>query len=506
MHIGGYYYENRRYKMAEKEVNRILAMGAVLLAATILLSGCLGQEKKAGPTTFVGAKYVGSKVCKDCHAGIYEGWRATLHPYKVQEASEKTVVGDFYKNNELTVGGYTTKMFKKDGKYYITTLDNEGKEQTYEIKYTLGGSQWKQRYMTVLPNGAIHILPVQWNLDTKEWVDYHGLKKLKPGDKKYWASPKRTWQYKCGKCHSTGLEINHDKEKNTFDTKWVDFGAGCEACHGPGSNHVDATPDHKAETIVNPDKLNFRMGTEVCGSCHNRGASPDKKYGYPNDFLPGIGSRGLDFTYISVDPVKDPKRFWGETEDSKSHHQQFLDYLESKHGEAGIACWDCHTSHSPGESNKFQLKLPGSSLCKACHGEPREVPGLAGLSHTIHDFGSCVDCHMPSTAKSALPGDIRSHRFKVIKPEVSIKLLVDKAAKEDKTVLGFYGLEAKDVEGLTTAEVEELLKTKAEEAMDAEKPMDDLLWKVQPNSCNGCHNTVSPWVLQEKLEAPRLIK
>lgn len=491
--------------MATMGFKRIAAPCVVLLATTILLLGCTQQEEN-GPTTFVGAKYVGSKVCQNCHGGIYEGWRATLHPYKIREANEKNVVGDFYKSNELNVGGYTTKMSSKDGKYYITTQDNEGKEQTYDIKYTIGGSQWKQRYITVFPNGAMQILPVQWNLDTKEWVDYHGLKKLKPGAKKYWASPKRTWQFKCGKCHSTGLQINYNEEKDTFATTWTDAGAGCEACHGPGSNHIKAAANHKVDTIVNPDKLNFRMGVEVCGACHNRGSSPDKKYGYPNDFLPGIGSKGLHFTYVSVDPAKDAKRFWGETEDSKSHHQQFLDYLKSKHGKAGVACWDCHTMHSSGESNKFQLKLPGSSLCKACHDKPRSTPALAGLSHTIHDFGSCVDCHMPSTAKSALPGDIRSHKFKVIKPEVTIALLVKKAVKRDETVLGFYGLKDKDLEGLSETQVGALLKTKAGEAMKAKKSMTNLLWQVQPNSCNGCHDTTSPWLLQEKLDATRLSK
>jgi len=481
-----------------------------ILIAALLLAGCSVEDGNPQLTTFVGADYVGSIKCKECHAGLYEGWRETLHPYKVQKADTRTIVGDFHANNELTAGGYTTKMFEKDGKYYVTTLDNNGEEKTFEIVYTLGGNQWKQRYMTVFPNGGIYILPVQWNMDTEEWVDYHGLKNYQPGDSGYWASPTKTWQYNCAGCHVTGVKLNHATDPDNFKTEWVDFGAGCEACHGPGSNHVDATEENRAATIVNPDRLNFNMGVEVCGSCHNRGKSPDGNFGYPANFIPGLGANSLTHTYTSVAP--DSSSFWGTTEDSKSHHQQYLDYLKSKHAETGVACWDCHDPHSAGDSNKFSLKLPGGSICKACHGEQREVPELQGLSHTIHDFGSCVDCHMPATAKSALPGDIRSHTFKVIEPQVTIDALVDGAMNKDEAILNFYGLTEGDVEGLNRTEVNALLEEKALEAMEAEKPLNDLLWQVQPNSCygsplrTGCHNDISPWVLQPYLKSPILQK
>ncbi len=482
----------------------LVSVGVLFLLVAVLCSGCAQQEGKPGITTFVGADYVGSQKCKECHAGLFEGWRETLHPYKVQDANERTVIGDFYQNNTLTAGGYTTRMYEEEGVYYVTTLDGQGNEQTYEVDYTLGGSQWKQRYLTVFPNGEIHILPIQWNMDTKEWVDYHGLGSYQPGDAGYWASSGRIWQYKCAGCHVTGLEINYDPQDDTFDTTWVDNGAGCEACHGPGSNHVEATTENKPDTIVNPDKTNFRMGAEVCGSCHNRGMSPDGEFGYPKEFLPGIASRGLDFTYVSVAP--DSGRFW-DTEDAKSHHQQYLDYMKSMHGDTGVGCWDCHDSHSSGESNRFMLRLPGSSGCKACHDTPREVPSLEGASHSIHDFGSCVDCHMPATAKSALPGDIRSHRFEVLKPEVTIEALIDGAMEKDQTILSFYDLEESDVEGLNRTEVEQLLEERALEAMKEEKPVVDFFWEVQPSSCYGsplrpgCHVDASPWVLQDYVES-----
>ncbi|MEE8358061.1 MAG: multiheme c-type cytochrome [Candidatus Hydrothermarchaeales archaeon] len=498
--------------MQEEERRRIsLLLIAAFVVATIafviITPGFSILERftglgKAAPTTTDGANYVGSLRCKECHEGTYAGWKTTLHPHMVQELGENVVLGDFMENNRISFKDKTTTMSTKDGEYYITTTGSDGEEHTYEVLYTIG-SAWKQRYLTKFDNGEFHILPVQWNIREQKWQDYKGLEKYGYDDpKNYWSSKGRIWQYKCAGCHTTGFQINYDEATDTYASTWIDNGVGCEACHGPGSNHILADTAYKTDTIVNPAKIpQTDIGVMICGSCHSDGSSAvDKRYGYPVGYKPGMNLIPL---YDPVTPEKDtPKHFW-PSGDSRKHGQQYLDWKTSEHARAGIACWDCHTLHSQGEG-KFQTKLAGTSLCKACHGEPRRVPGLAGLTHTIMDFGNCVRCHMPLTAKSMNPGDISSHRFKVIKPEASIKLLLDKAAQKDETVLGFYGLEAKDVEGLNKTEVEELLKNKALEAMHAGKSMEDLLWNVQPNSCNACHNHVSPWILQEYLEPPRL--
>jgi len=77
----------------------------------------------------------------------------------IQVATERTVIGDFVKNNVLTINGKTTTMSAKDGQYFITTTGEDGQENTYKIIYTIG-SKWKQRYLTEFDNGEYHILPV----------------------------------------------------------------------------------------------------------------------------------------------------------------------------------------------------------------------------------------------------------------------------------------------------------------------------------------------------------
>lgn len=63
----------------------------------------------------------------------------------------------------------------------------------------------------------------------------------------------------CLKCHTTGLT----------DSKYVDGAVTCEACHGPGGEHV-ATGDKAA--------INSEVGEADCVKCHTSDWSPDFDY------------------------------------------------------------------------------------------------------------------------------------------------------------------------------------------------------------------------------------
>jgi predicted CXXCH cytochrome family protein len=411
-------------------MKKIVIAGILLLIVLFIVSSSLAGYLEDTINVISKAEYVGSDRCLACHEQLYFNWLTTLHPYKVRPANENTIVGDFLKNNTFTAKDikganglteYKTKMTKKDGKYYITTIGPDSKEHTYPVKYVLGGA-WKQRYMTEFNNGAIHILPVQWNVFTREWVDYQGLKTAPPGSGKYWSDKNRTWQFQCGSCHVTGLKINYDAEKNTFKTKWSDSGAACEACHGPGSIHVAEVKYKKTATILNPAKIPYAdRGAQVCGQCHNRGASiaetkapiGPKNYEFPNGEARYIPGKVLENYYIEKPGL------WPDGS-SKQHHQQYNDWKKSKHADAGINCWNCHSVHGKGAISKHSIKEGGDKLCLTCHQVNNE------LTHSLHSYNGCLSCHMPKTAMTATKTgaaryDISSHTFKVISPAETIK-------------------------------------------------------------------------------------
>ncbi len=337
------------------------------------------------------ATYVGADKCKQCHKDIYEGWKSTMHPYKFQQATPANIVGDFSRNNSFEIDGKTTTMFEKNREYFITTTGPDDKEHTYKIGYVIGGF-WKQLYVTEFSNGELHILPAMWIVESQSWKE-----------RKNWS--KAIYQYSCSGCHNTGTQINFDKSSETFKTTWGDLGVACEACHGPGSNHLNAEEDDKFSTIVNPAKIpDPRRAVMVCGSCHTRGSSGEGKYGYPFGYKPG---GQLNFMF-------DEKPKLHPDDSSKANRQEYIDWMKSGHAREGIVCWDCHYTHRKGNSNKYQTKLPGSSLCRSCH--EVENKGV----HGIHSVNNCIGCHMPPIGKRATKGDVHSHQFKVISPKKTI--------------------------------------------------------------------------------------
>jgi len=365
-------------------------------------------------------EYVGSKRCKDCHWREYDTWKNTLHSKFVQLPSDYTIVGDFETDNKLTVKvteaaprltgeEITSTMLKKDDKFYVNTIGPDWEAHDYEVFYVIGINR-KQNYITRFPNGEMHVLPLEWDTDKKTWTDLNGLKGNYPGNGSYWSDTGSIWQLKCGGCHVTGIKVNYDKDRDSFNSTWVDLGIGCEACHGPGNNHIKAASeyfDYEKDTIINPAKLSWRLRAMVCGQCHNLGLSKAKvypykegfpeQYSYPYGYLPG---KPLYMFYNQDIPME-----------TKKHHQQYNEWSESEHAKAGIMCTNCHEVHQRQISKLAMTKLTPDTLCMDCH---KTLQRRA--AHRIHTFGSCVACHMPKTI-----GHEHSHTFRFISPAESIK-------------------------------------------------------------------------------------
>lgn len=373
-----------------KKVSLAILTVVVLLIAVVGLTTIMvrvpTEEVKVGAkaTTWIGAKYIGSEKCKECHERIYAGWKETLHSKVMQDAKANpyAILGDF---------GSDAKVNVKPGMYEPLPIK-------IEDVYLTQGSERKQCYVT-LKDDKYLILPVQYNLAKAEWVPFsEGIP--------------RDWTIHCAACHTVG----YDAEKKTY----TELSVGCESCHGPGGNHVNAT--EKLGTIVNPARLTSLAAAQVCGQCHNKGksrptatqvcgqchggGSPDWKYEFPVGYMP---SANLDI-YFSSKPGT-----WPDGTTSKSYRQQYIDWKKSKHASGGVACHNCHTVHS--NDYTFQLKAPSTRLCIECHMVKATDEHRAPCKTTL-----CTGCHMPQTIKTS--GDEREslHEMRVILPEVSVKI------------------------------------------------------------------------------------
>lgn len=350
----------------------------------------------AAAQTPPGARFVGSKTCAGCHSSIYERWKDTLMANILVDVKERpeAILADFSTPNPLV------------------TFSKEDVVFTY-------GSKWKQRYFTKIGDDYF-VYPAQWDVTNKEWRRYY----VRPGAD-WWVEHYPPEQMKrptgplCDGCHSTNYDIR---------TKQVsEWNVGCEKCHGAGAAHARAP---SASNIVNPARLDYVRGVDVCIQCHSQGQPLEKPiegvyYDWPVGYEPG--DRLADFWELEQPELgEETFTHWPEGSAHKNR-MQGNDYVTSLMYTRGVRCWGCHDVH--GTRHAADTVKPGNALCLTCHGAQSPLGPRGTLEeHTRHAARSegsrCIACHMPRIAKTIGEVRVRSHTFRFLPPVATEKYKV----------------------------------------------------------------------------------
>ncbi len=408
------------------------AAGAALVAAVLL--GALAAHVPAQPRSAASADAVGTAACAGCHAKEYEAWRGSQHDRAMEEANERTVLGDFG-GARFTHGGVTSRFFRRDGRYFVNTDGPGGKLADFEVRYTFGVHPLQQ-YLVELPGGRLQALGIAWDARPKaqggqRWFHLYPDRKLKAGNPLHWTGIDQNWNYQCADCHSTNLRKNYDEATRTYETTWSEIDVGCEACHGPGARHAAWAKLDAAARRADASKglavaLDERRGVawaidpatgsaarsaprtsnrelETCARCHSRRGQFDDSWHPGSPF-------GDAYRLALIEPglyYAD-----GQMRDEVYVHGSFL---QSRMHAKGVSCSDCHDPHTQ------KLRAPGNAVCGQCHAPARfDAP-----AHHRHAAGSpgaaCAACHMPTTTYMVV--DPRhDHSMRIPRPDRSVAL------------------------------------------------------------------------------------
>ncbi|HEX4022209.1 MAG TPA: multiheme c-type cytochrome [Acidobacteriaceae bacterium] len=385
--------------------------------------------------------YAGSAACKDCHADIYKEWKQTgmakmLLPYQPQN-----VIGDFVKNNAFYAGDGITyrygklqitpapdrklfaRMILRNGRHYFEIKQWDGSWHAYPVDYTIG-SKWQQAYATTLPNGEIHVFPIQYNRIQKRWVNYWkvldpaGTERSNPYN---WEKLDNATNYmtNCAVCHTSQL---HNTGSNIHDADQLAFrepGIDCEMCHGPAAAHIAAISKAGVYTknpINQPvefDRISNREFVNICAQCHMQSnlhiASPRGEMNF--------SSTGTFFHTVKSVPLDEfsRKAFY---KDGRFNKTTFIvEALERSQcfRKGQVSCGTCHDPHGhDAESNPTSLKFRDDPdrMCTGCHTQFQNKTNAA--AHTHHplqlEASRCVSCHMPRIVDGLL-FRARSHQI-----------------------------------------------------------------------------------------------
>ncbi len=393
-----------------------------------------------GPPVAAEAAYVGSQACARCHATETEAWQASQHAVAMQHADERTVLGDF-NDASFDFQGVQSRFFRRDGRYFIRTDGPDGQLADFEVKYTFGVAPLQQ-YLVELPGGRLQAVAVTWDARPREqggqrWFRQYPDEKIDHADELHWTRRAQNWNFMCADCHSTRVSKGYDVADDSFKTTYAEISVGCEACHGPGSAHVQWAADKGSEagkglTVqfderrgvawlrdeagrpVRSKPRQTEREIEVCAQCHARRAQIAEGYQPGRPFLDHYLPALLTPTLYHADGQQQDEVFiWGS-------------WMQSRMHAAGVTCSDCHDPHTQ------QLRAPGNAVCAQCH-EPSKYDAAA---HHRHEQGSdgaqCANCHMPQGTYMVVDRR-RDHSMRVPRPDESVALGVPNACSSCHT-------------------------------------------------------------------------
>jgi predicted CXXCH cytochrome family protein len=245
----------------------------------------------------------------------------------------------------------------------------------------------------------------------------------------------------CQFCHPDKYEAwkesKHSSAPNpsSSNSAWTGEGIGCEACHGPGGNHVSGMGD--------ASKIISSKDAGICGQCHSSTLSGEKNW--IEGYRPGMQLSSMEgVELILVDPDKTPP------EPGPNQRLSYNMWLASGHSksisrvidtsQASADCYGCHSTegfaakredksvdieqkddfhslgcvacHNPHGSNiAAQLVMEPEELCSSCHSQRAVLQGKGakGVESTrsFHSAVECTSCHMTEG----------NHLMKILRPD-----------------------------------------------------------------------------------------
>jgi predicted CXXCH cytochrome family protein len=404
------------------------------------------------------SEYLGSGSCARCHDVEHTQWKNSLHIKMTKPIAEATVIGDFREGTKFADHDRAYTFGLKDGKPSVSIAFGNRAPETFTVDYTLGAKRY-QGYLSTMSDGRIYVLPMFWHVATRRWIDWKEITSVPEGAHQF----RQIWNSNCFNCHGTNIVQGYDVAEKKYNSTWTEMGIGCEACHGPGRQHVVLMEAWEKDPASKPKYDNSsknRQLSDILKILSVKSSEPRRIYdtcaychGNKRNSFVGFkgGDRYSDYAmpFLISDPVPDNDlqgEFWPDGRPNRFNRPQALT-LSGCFKAGAIACTNCHVAH--GSRNEFSLKVNinqgrnGDALCTQCHTTPKTghresgtgnvKPSFAGAgleAHTFHKADSagsrCISCHM-SDVNWRLLIRRRDHTFQPPVPENTVQFGIPNA-------------------------------------------------------------------------------
>ena len=332
------------------------------------------------------AKYVGPQACAKCHQQEAQ----TQHATAMGKALEPVATSEVLRSNQrLTFrSGPYTYQITRQGDQSIYSVTNGKETVSTPILYSFGQGKAGQTYV-FQRNGSFYESRVSFFRAIKglDWTLGYPSTVPPTIDEAAGRAISSDEARNCFGCHTTGAVSGQQLQLERMMP-----GVSCEACHGPGADHIAAmeAKDFKNKRIFNPASMGSdELSQEFCGSCHRSAEQVSA-----NSLVHGMTSVRFQ-----------PYRLF-----TSRGHDPFDDRL---------SCTACHNPHeNPKQETAFY-----DAKCFACHRSGESLKSAQVLKAETEDGRNakpcpvsqqnCTSCHMP---KVEIPGShfqFTDHRIRI---------------------------------------------------------------------------------------------
>ncbi len=328
----------------------------------------------------------GSQACTACHASLSRSQALSRMAQAAMPASAASLLREHpdlvFEANHYS---YTVKthVTTDEGVSQYSVSDGAS-SRTFPLLWAFGAGRVGQSYLFGQQDGGLYEARVTFyqSLHNIAFTPARALDAPKSLDEAMFRSIPQAEVVRCFSCHMTGSTMN-----GALDQTHLVPGIKCEACHGPGLDHVN-TMDASRTTgnsagkanIFNPAELTPTESVEFCGSCH--GNFWDVRLAK----VTGVDTaRSAPYRLVT-------SKCWAKGDDPR------------------LKCTACHDPHAPLETRPAAY----DAACLNCHANRGSTTASAKLLAACPRATSeCITCHMPKVYVPVMKDSFTDHRIRI---------------------------------------------------------------------------------------------
>jgi tetratricopeptide (TPR) repeat protein len=352
----------------------LLQEGALEKAKAVLPAAQVYRESH--PLEFEPSPYVGAVRCAGCHPANYRTQVGSRHAKTFHRTVELPALslpaGPVADPSEK---GVVHSIVREAPDRIRAQTEVAGKTLYALVDYILGSGDRGITLVGTDGSGRARELRLSHYSDGSGWDRTTGQVSRPPDPADYLGRLLGAQGVRlCLDCHTTNFRAARDRQ----GVEAADHGIGCERCHGPGANHLQAVEAEWSDlAIARPRQASGPAIVNLCGQCH----------------LP----RNLEVSRFDPGAIRfqSASLTWSRC------------YTESQ---GALSCVTCHNPHEDAQkSTSFYERK-----CLACHSSktqqaPRDGTRPIELSQEIprtpcpvNAESDCLKCHMPEQ-KTVVP-------------------------------------------------------------------------------------------------------